>query len=124
MKMSKSVVGSVLAVLVVVGVALAADREQFTVTKLLVGSTPTEVTEAMLTSLATGVPSSGATLVSNATLKVYGQKLQIVNGGTVTLPANTIDATMIGTANTLTMISNKFSRVTINGTNYYMLVYP
>jgi hypothetical protein len=64
------------------------------------------------------------TIISNATLKVYGSNLVVVTGGTVSLPANSITATMIGTANMRAAVSNLFSSVSINGTNFYMLAYP
>ena len=55
---------------------------------------------------ASGMGTSDFTLVSNATLKVYGQTIEIVSGGTVT-------------ANGTTILS---SNVTINGAGGYLLV--
>jgi len=67
---------------------------------------------------------AGSTLISNATLKVYGQKLEIVAGGTVALPSATITGPMIGSTNMLVAVSNLFACVSINGTNFYMKTYP
>ena len=86
-----------------------------------IGGVKVTATAAQLNS---GLSSATSSQVSNDVLKVYGSNLVIKAGGTVALPASTIDATMIGTANTLNLISNKFAKVALNGTNYYMLVYP
>jgi len=86
-----------------------------------IGGVKVTATAAQLNS---GLSSATSSQVSNDVLKVYGSNLVIKAGGTVALPASTIDATMIGTANTLNLISNKFAKVSLNGTNYYMLVYP
>ena len=91
----------------------------------------TKVT-ASAADLNAGLASSTASLVSNAVLKVYGSNLVIKAGGTVTVPAGSVDAAAL-TANIAaarmtnglaTAVSNVFSAVSINGTNYYMLRYP
>jgi hypothetical protein len=66
----------------------------------------------------------GAGSVSNQTGKVYVSNVVVVAGGTVSLPAGSIDATEIGTANFLVALSNATSIISINGTNYYLKVAP
>lgn len=80
----------------------------------------------------TQVTASTATLISNATSTVYCSNLVVKAGGTITIPAGTLDsAGLTGdiaaarlATNLKAAISNLFTSVPINGTNYFMLKYP
>ena len=94
-----------------------------------INGTKVTATAAQLNS---GLATATSSLVSNDVLKVYGSNLVIKAGGTVTVPAGSVDAAAL-TANIAaarmtnglaTAVSNVFSAVSINGTNYYMLRYP
>ncbi len=87
-----------------------------------INGTKVTATAAQLNS---GLSSATSSLVSNDVLKVYGSNLVIKSGGTVTLPAASVDAAAL-TANIAaarmtngfkTAVSNTFAAVTIGGTN-------
>lgn len=65
-----------------------------------------------------------ATTLSNVANVVYTTNLIIVAGGSISVPAGTIDATEIGNQNFDTMVSNTFTRIAIDGTNYMLRLSP
>jgi len=98
----------------------------------VVVTTAITLPSAAIASTALPATIANSTLMSNSVLKVYGSNLVVGTGGTVSFPAASVDSASLSgdiaaarlATNLKAAISNLFTAVPINGTNFYMLAYP